>query len=119
MNWASVFRRNERFSAYDYVYEGDEPVRIILATLAGEKKHLLRTPEATYIIHDILKEYFYENLGKESLKYHRKAAEYYLLDKKPENLIEALYHLSRAGEYKKSVHIVVRYSEEFTSFVFI
>jgi len=109
--WASVFRRNERFSAYDHVYEGDEPVRIVLATLVSEKKHLLQTPEATYVIHDILKEYFYENLGRDSLEYHKRAAAYYLLSKTPEDVIEALYHLQKAEEYKKAVDIAIKNSD--------
>ncbi|MGD2249368.1 MAG: tetratricopeptide repeat protein [Candidatus Methanofastidiosia archaeon] len=112
LNFASVFRRNEKFSAYDHVYDGEEPVKIVLSTLVHEKKHLLQTPEATYVIHDILKEYFYENLGKNSLKYHKRAANYYLSDKTPENIIEALYHLQKAEEYKKSADTAIEYSDD-------
>lgn len=112
LNWSSVFRRNEGFEAYDYVYKGNEPTRIILNILVNEKKHLLQTPEGTYVIHDILKGYFYKNLGKKSSKYHKKVARYYLLNKNPDNMIEALYHLLRAGEYKKSVDIAIKHSED-------
>ncbi|MFQ6089803.1 MAG: hypothetical protein ACE5K0_13020, partial [Candidatus Methanofastidiosia archaeon] len=92
LNWASAFRRNEGFEAYDYVYEGEEPVRVVLNILVNEKKHLLQTSRGEYIIHDLLRDHFYENLGKDSLNYHKKAAEYYLSRKNPENLIEAMHH---------------------------
>ena len=112
LTWASAFRRNEGFSAYDYVYSGDEYTGVVLNILVYEKKYLLRTPDDKYIIHDILKEYFYKNLGKESQEYHRKIAEYYLLDENPESVIEALYHLLRAEEYEKSADVAAKYSDD-------
>lgn len=73
------------------------------------------TPDGLVYVHDLIKEVIYRHLTeKEYLKYHSKAAEYYLESLGVENQLEALYHLVYANRIESATELLLQNEEKFT-----
>lgn len=102
----SVFRIPVRREAIRYIY--DNNTEIVLNSLLH--RLLITEPiEREFLTHDLIREFFYDQLTDKSLA-HLQAAQYYLkLSTETNNLddrLEAYYHFYKAGYYDEALKIV-------------
>jgi len=100
LKFISVFR----FPVHKRVFRTNQPVLIQLV-----KHSILGLSNDDFVImHDMLRDSFYDMLsGVELEEFHSLAAEHYLESSASSNLVEALHHLLGSGQFSGAVDIII------------
>lgn len=95
---ASIFQRAVPARAYKIVL-GKRFSKKVLEGLKNRFLLKMKKEDKTYYPHDLIKDFAYKQLKEKDRKgYHAKAADYFRrIEKTPENILSAYYHLDRAG----------------------
>lgn len=98
----SVFRLPVAFDALRFVYAGRDLRRVLFSL---QSKMIVNQLADDYFIHEVLRDFFYKFLADPSGQ-HKKAAQFYLLQKEPRSALEALHHSLMAEDYVNCAEII-------------
>jgi len=66
-----------------------------------ERKMVIGRLDEKYFLHEVIRDLCYRLIDNPK-EMHRQAAEYYLLEETTEDLLEAIHHMIKAGDYQKA-----------------